>query len=74
MRLRLLPLTDPRRLQQYCPVPPPASLLPACQQPPCRPAPALPFSLQALSDFELDLLQSLDWEVAGVLRRHGLLM
>ncbi len=42
-----------------------------------HPAPHPPHpasTLQALSDFELDLLESLDWEVAGVLRRHGLLM
>lgn len=28
---------------------------------------------QALSDFELDLLFSLDWDAAGVLARQGLL-
>lgn len=60
--------------RRRCPAaPPPLPALSAARLP-SRLSP-LPFlsSPQALSDFELDLLFSLDWAVARLLRKHQLL-
>ena len=57
---------------------PSASRLRALPPPPSHPRVPLclawALAMQALSDFELDLLGSLNWEAASILRCHELLM